>query len=187
MRINDVDNDRQCISRSTWRGVCMGFREDGGSMGSNSDWASWASIAGVVDANGNPSRRRSISKREAFLLLVIGKLPQICYQLGIENPKPGRPDPKRKKNPPVFDYFSLESIANQWLDHLGQSNAEAAIRSLTQDASDIPGSKLKEVLETWLGKSVSLKTIRRRSRGTKISTKKLYSGIQIRRILRSLI
>ena len=190
MEIEDIDNKDKCIARLPWQGVCMGFKLDGSPKGSKADWTHWASIAGVVDVKGNRSSRHMITKREAFLLLVIGKLAQVCFQLNIKKPRTGRPDPTRKRPIPIdeqLDYFALEAIANKWIQHVGEGKIEIAIKALTQNSGEVPGSNVKEVLELLLGKRLSRATIYRKCRGRiKFSTKRSYAQNQVNLMIRSL-
>jgi hypothetical protein len=128
----------------------------------------------LINRKEKPTLQRSITRRTAFLLLIRSKLPEICEQIGAEKP--------RVKD---VDIFMLETIGDAWLLKMGQKTAESAIRALAVTSQNIPGDRLAEVIESWLGKPISLRTIRRKCKGRlRISLKKTYSGLEMQQIFR---
>ena len=174
MKILQIDDTAKVISSSTWRGICLGFKEDGEPGGSQSTWAKFRAEVGLINKRERATLQRSITRRTAFLLLVRSKLAGICEQIEVEKP--------RVKD---IDIFMLETIGDAWLQKMGQSTAESAIRALAVTSQNIPGDRIAEVIEAWLGKPISLRTIRRKCKGRlRISLKKNYSGLEMQQIFK---
>ena len=145
--------------------------------GSNSKWAEYRKIVGMIDGDLNPSKKRDLTRRQAFLLLVLGRLDRICEQ--IDHPKP-------KKS--TIDLILLIEIADEWMDAIGEA-MEGAFRMLASIDGEIPGSRLEEVITDWTGKHLSRRQIRRicDSAGVKFGTKRAYTPSQLQKIYRRVV
>jgi hypothetical protein len=174
-RIDQLNDVALVITAKTWRGICMGFRADGEPAGSNTSWSQWRKLVGIVKTNGKPTGQYMITRRDAFLLLVRSRLDRICGDLGIATP--------RVK---AINIFNLEDIANQWIEQVGGDTWESAINNLAGSGNDIPGDQLAEVIREWLGKPISIRTIRRKCRkvGIRFSMKRSYTPAQMQRVLK---
>ncbi len=174
-RIDQLNDTALVITAKTWRGICMGFRPDGEPAGSNSSWSQWRKLVGIVKKNGKPTGQYMITRRDAFLLLVRSRLDRICGDLQIATP--------RVK---ALNIFVLETIANDWIEQVGGDTWEAAINNLAGDGTEIPGSQLAEVIREWMGKPISIRTIRRKCRkvGIRFSMKRRYSPAQMQRVFK---
>ena len=177
MQIKDIDDTKRSVQSSLFRGICFGFKASGKAAGSDRDWRNWRTDVGLIRLGADgiteiPTGKRTFTRRTAFLLLVRSKLNLICEQLEIKPPR-GK----------AIDIFALEEIGDRWLALMGHETAELALRSLAGSTADVPGSKIEEVIQLWLGKRISLKTIRRRCEGKiEISTLRTYTGLEMQRI-----
>ena len=145
--------------------------------GSNRDWAEYRKIVGMINGDLEPTKKRDLTRRQAFLLLVLGRLDRICEQID-------RPKPKKS----AIDLISLIEIADEWIDTIGEA-IEDAFRMLAAIDGEIPGSRLEEVITDWTGKPLSRRQIRRicDSAGVKFGTKRTYNPNQLQKIYKRVV
>lgn len=152
-------------------------RDSSKPRGSNRDWAEYRKIVGMINGDLEPTKKRDLTRRQAFLLLVLGRLDRICEQID-------RPKPKKS----AIDLISLIEIADEWIDTIGEA-IEDAFRMLAAIDGEIPGSRLEEVITDWTGKLLSRRQIRRicDSAGVKFGTKRTYTPTQLQKIYRRVV
>lgn len=145
--------------------------------GSNRDWAEYRKIVGMINGDLKPTQKRDLTRRQAFLLLVLGRLDRICQQIDL---------PKPKKS--AIDLITLIEIADEWLGTIGEA-IEEAFRMLAAIDGEIPGTRLEEVITDWAGKPLSRRQIYRicDSAGVKFGTRRTYSPNQLQKIYRRVV
>jgi len=182
-RINGLDDVQQSISARVWRSLCMGINEETQKpLGSQTTWAEWRVLVGIVTEDGKtPDQRWLITRREAFLLLVRSKIKEICDQLKIKKP--------RTK---ALTIFKLEEIAEKWLDTIDREQSWEGALNFLASKDSMTADQLEALIQEWLGKSPqsgkarSPSTIYRacaRS-GVRFSRKKTYTPNQVQKIFR---
>lgn len=176
-KIDELDDVKKVITSSSWRFLCMGSnrRDPSKPGGSNRDWALYRRIVGLIDESTlEPTERRDFTRKQAFLLLVLGRLDYVCAQIAW-------PKPKKTE----IDLVVLLRIARVWSDRIGEP-MEDSFRALASVGGEIPGHRLKEVIRDWVGKPWSDRHISRevRAAGEKFGEKHLYSPSQLQRIYR---
>jgi hypothetical protein len=173
-RIDDLDDVAKVITSSSWRFMCLGANKNDPRKpgGSNSDWARFRQVAGLIGGNFKATEQRDLTRRQAFLLLVLGRLTIICDQIGMKKP--------RRKD---LDTILLLQIAEEWAETIGEP-MEDAFRILASVNGGIPGAQLEIAIREWAGKPLSQRTIRRKCASARIrfSRKKIYSPCQVQKI-----
>lgn len=178
-RINGLDDIERSISARGWRSVCLGVNEDGNAKGSDTTWAEWRLLVGIVLADGKtPDPRWTITRREAFLLLARSKFKEICQDLKIKKP--------RNKD---LTIFQIEAIADRWLDTIDHGQSWEGVLNFLASKDGMTGGELEVLIQEWLGKSPtgkprSPRTIYRvcaRS-GVRFSRKRKYTPAQIQKV-----
>jgi hypothetical protein len=176
-RIDELDDTKSVITSSSWRFLCMGSNKKDPTKpgGSNRDWALYRGIVGMIDPDTlKPTEGKSFTRKQAFLLLVLGRLEYVCAQIDC-------PVPKKTE----LDLVILMRIARVWSDTIGEP-MENAFEALASVGESIPGHRLKEVVREWAGKPWSDRHVRREveAAGEKFGEKHLYSPTQLQRIYR---
>jgi hypothetical protein len=152
LSINDLPKHPKNIDTNVWRGFCLGWKEDGTPAGSDSTWAKYRSTLNIKD-------RHNISAYHSYLLLVRSRLTLICGELGIKRPKSDD-----------LDLIELIRIANLWISTSGEGWRENIIR-LASDKG-LPTSAVHQLVEEWLGKPISERTLRRKYKKAGITLKR---------------
>ena len=187
MAIEELDDEEQIISSSAWRYACLGVnkKDPKKSGGGNSTWTACRDIIGMFEiVNGKKvyTEIKSLTRREAFLVLVRSKIRNICKELGIKCPRIGIHNPK----PGDLDYPQLEAIANLWIKKIG-TPMDDALAILANVDGPVVGTKLEEVMKSWSGKkSWSESTTRRifKEAGLKYKRRKKYPPAQISQLFK---
>lgn len=141
-KLNELPKYPKNVDSTMWRGFCMGYNEKGEPVGSDSTWSKYRSQCGITG-------RQNLSAYQSYLLLIRSRLSFVCKELNIARPK--------DKD---IDVLFLEKIADLWIQISGDDWRENLLRLAHKKG--LPISEVKKLIEEWVGKPLSERTIRRK-------------------------